>query len=285
MILSKALRRFSCVIAIAYLIGCDSTSHLNETSGKSMLIAKIAADQRDNFVLPFGIVLQTLNEHTQNDYSQGSYPEYLPAAFNGQHSPTAIVAEAFRLDMSPITNLFYRPRREWRLPCRIELAVWGVLSHESHVCIDHPMKPTANSISGHYHEESTGGGAQWANGPLAGSVDANGIVHLAYENVGANGILYGAKKLDYTFTFTNGEKRLTGQQAFQVGPDMTLVGHGPSGEITVPVYSYALSNKFKTLPPPHQYEFQAGKLEIDQITNLLLASDTSARIVRMACEI
>jgi hypothetical protein len=271
MISSKALRWLSCGIAIACLVGCDSssTAHLNESSGKSMLVAKMAADQKDKYLLSFAGIPYTLKQLTRNDYSQGSYPESLPA-FMGSRiaNPQAVIQRLLKAGyVSQSKTTFTVPDVSGNYEAELSW-LWGGSYHmKATYALTISMKPADNSISGHYHEESTGGGAQYANGPLAGSVDADGIVHLSWSG----------KNLAYSFNFTNGEKRLTGKQPFVGGPDVTLVGHGPGGEITVPVYSYALSSGFETLPPPHQDEIQAGKIEIDQITNLLLSSDTMAQ--------
>lgn len=56
-----------------------------------MLTAKMAADQKDTYLLAFGNIRQTLNEHTRNDYSQGSYPDNLSAGFIRVPNPQVIV--------------------------------------------------------------------------------------------------------------------------------------------------------------------------------------------------
>ncbi len=273
---AKVLRWLSFCIVVAYLVGCDSssTSRLNESSGKSMLVAKMAADQKDKYVLAFGNIRQTLNEHTRNDYSQGVYPEYLSAGFMQVPNPQVVVQRLLKAGyVSQSENSFTVPNVSGDYHADMSWVMWGSYHMHAIYAVTIAMKPSDNSISGQYHEESTGGGAQSANGMLSGSVDANGTVHLSY----------GGANEDYAFKSANGEEMLTGKLPFLNGADGlnpltgTLVGNGPGGNITVPVYSYVLSSKFEILPPPHQDEIQAGKIEIDQITNLLLASDTMAQ--------
>jgi hypothetical protein len=240
-----------------------------------MLVAKMAADQKDEYSLSIGNIRQTLNEHTRNDYSQGSYSEYLSAGFMRVPNPQVVVQRLLKAGyVSQSQTSFTVPNVS--ADYHVELT-WpkGGWTRNATYALTLSMNPTYNSISGHYHVEawySTGQHAMTADGPLTGTVDANGTVHLAY------GSQYGATNADYIFKSENGEETLTGKQPFLTGmPTMTVVGHGPGGEITVPVYSYVLSSKFETLSPPHQDEIQAGRIEIDQITNLLLSSETMAQ--------
>jgi hypothetical protein len=236
-----------------------------------MLVAKMAADQKDTYALAFGNIRPTLNEQTRNDYNQGSYPEYLSAGFIQVPNPQVIVQRLLKAGyVSQSQNSFTVPNLSGEYHADMSWELMGYHMHATYA-LTVSMNPADNSIAGHYHEESTGGGAQSADGSLSGTVDANGTVHLTY------GSQYGGANEDCTFTSANGEETLTGKQPFLNGPNVALVGHGPGGNITVPVYSYALSSKFATLPPPHQDEIQAGKIEIDQITNLLLSSDTMAQ--------
>jgi hypothetical protein len=237
-----------------------------------MLVAKMAVDQKDMYALAFGSIRQTLNEHSRNDYSQGNYPEYLSAAFMQVPNPQVVVQRLLKAGyVSQSQNSFTVPNVSGDYHADMSWVLMGSYHMRATYALTVSMKPADNSISGHYHEESTGGGAQSADGPLSGTVDTNGTVHLIY------GSQYGGANEDCTFKSANGEKTLTGKQPFLNGPDVSLTGHGPGGDITVPVYSYALSSKFASLPPPHQDEIQAGKIEIDQISNLLLSSDTMAQ--------
>jgi hypothetical protein len=258
---------------LALVVGCEggsSTKNLTESSAKRMLVAKISADNKDNYLLNFDAVSETIREPIREDYADGTYRINDPRLAVGRLIKAGYIIQSRKEFTVPNVSGNYKVELTW------PKEVSSIALRNAIYTFSLSMEPTFSTVSGKYSVDSwvnSGQETMSANGPLIGSVSQDGTVQLAYVTQ------YGSRIEEaYKFSISGQGVTLTGNQPFLNGiPTMTLTGSGPGGTISVPSFSYAFSAKFKPLAPPNANQIVAGKIVVDEVSNLLLATDTVAQ--------
>jgi hypothetical protein len=258
---------------LALVVGCEggsSTKNLTESSAKRMLVAKISADNKDNYLLNFDAVSETIREPIREDYADGTYRINDPRLAVGRLIKAGYIIQSRKEFTVPNVSGNYKVELTW------PKEVSSIALRNAIYTFSLSMEPTFSTVSGKYSVDSwvnSGQETMSANGPLIGSVSQDGTVQLAYVTQ------YGSRIEEaYKFSIGGQGVTLTGNQPFLNGiPTMILTGSGPGGTISVPSFSYAFSDKFKPLAPPNANEIVAGKIVVDEVSNLLLATDTVAQ--------
>ncbi|MHB1488203.1 MAG: hypothetical protein ACYCZM_11720 [Acidimicrobiales bacterium] len=258
---------------LALVVGCQggsSTKNLTEQSAKRMLVAKISAENKDNYLLNFDAVSEISREPTREDYAEGTYRINDPILAVGRLIKAGYIVQSRKDFTVPNVSGNYRVELKW------PKEVSSIALRNAIYTFSLSMEPTFSTVSGKYSLDSwvnSGQETMSANGPLIGSVSEDGTVQLAYVTQ------YGSRIEEaYKFSTSGQGMSLTGNQPFLNGiPTMTLTGSGPRGTISVPSFSYAFSDKFKPLASPNSNEIVAGKIVVDEVNNLLLATDTVAQ--------
>jgi hypothetical protein len=269
--------RVLCAVTLLAVVGCgstNSTKNLTESSAKAMLSAKLTADHKDTYLVSFAQIQQAIAGSTREDYSQGVYPENIGNGFFSRPNPAVPIQRLLKAGYIVQTHTDYTvPNVSGNYRADLTWPKGSLLGRVNYT-VALSMKSSYASVTGTYAVQGVtqdGQNIGGYNGPVEGTVNASGPVHLAFR------MPAGWPQGDYTFQRTKDGETLAGPQfAFNGLPTMTLSGNGPGGTITVPVYSYAFSAKFTPLSAPHEKEISAGTVEIDNISNLLLATDTTA---------
>jgi hypothetical protein len=226
-----------------------------------MLENKISADKKGDYRLSFSMVSETIRNRTRDDYTEGAFDNNDPRAAAQRLLKAGFITQAREEHTVPNVS------GQYRVDLTFPKNPWVAYANYS---FNLSMKPTYSAVTGDYRMDSSG---NKQNGPLTGTVDPDGTVHLTY------GSQFGGTEADYKFASTGGTLTLTGKQPFLniQCPEMTLTGSGPGGTISVPSFSYAFSNSFKPLPAPDANEIYVGDIAIDGVNNLLLATETEAQ--------
>jgi hypothetical protein len=259
------------IVLLALATGCDraSTKTLNESSAKRMLTAKINAE-KNAYLLNFSAARQAIQIPSHDDYTQGSYRGNDPRAAAQRLLRDGFMTQA-RQDSS-----FPNVSGNYKVDLTLQKSTNNTVPTSLIQTFSLSQQPTDATVSGQYNVDVFGGnsGPKIDNfhGPLTGSVGRDGTVHLTY------GTQFGGTVADYKFGSSGHDLTLTGKQVFFNGiPTMTLTGSGPGGSISVPSFSYAFSSKFKPLPSPHEDQIDAGEIEVGEVSDLLLVTETIAQ--------
>lgn len=249
---------------LALVVGCEggnSTKNLTESSAKGMLRTKISADKKGDYRLSFFDVSQAIRNPTREDYTQGAFRNNDPKAAVQRLLRAGFITQS-RTD-STVPNV------SGKYKVNLDFPKNPFMSYATYT-FDLSMQPTYSTVTGQYTVDATN---YKANGPLTGTVSPDGTVQLAY------GSQFGSTVVSYKFASNGQSVTLTGKQPFfNINcPTMTLTGNGPGGSLLVPTFSYSFSDKFKPLPSPNVNEIYAGGIEIDEVSNLLLATETIAQ--------
>lgn len=258
---------------LALAVGCkggSSTKSLTESSAKRMLIAKMSAENKDDYLLDFDAVSEVIREPTREDYTDGTYRINDPRLAVGRLVKAGYITQSRKDFTVPNVSGNYRVELKW------PKEVSSIALRNAIYTFSLSMEPTFSTVSGKYSLDSwvnSGQETMSANGPLIGSVSEDGTVQLAYVTQ------YGSRIEEaYKFGISGQGVTLTGNQPFLNGiPTMTLTGNGPGGTISVPSFSYAFSDKFKPLASPRANEIVTGKIVVDEVSNLLLVTETVAQ--------
>ena len=260
-----------CGFALCCTAGCNSTTHLTEASAKSMLVAKIKADHRDVYLIPFDTIFPLLAKPTRDDFNSGPLSTTIGQGIFTTTNPAAIVQRLLRAGyVTQSTSSYTVPNVSGSYNAE-QIYPKGDLMGRATYAVTISMKDGDPTPSGQYDIRSWSfsgqpGGSAW--GPIGGSVESGGTVHIKYTGLGTTGT--------YNYSQNGDKKTLTGTRPFLVGPTLILIGTGPIGTITVPLYTYTLTSKFVPLPLPNQNQIAAGAVHIDSVSNVLLTSDTEA---------
>ena len=258
---------------LALVVGCEggsSTKNLTESSAKRMLVAKISADNKDNYLLNFDAVSETIREPIREDYADGTYRINDPRLAVGRLIKAGYIIQSRKEFTVPNVSGNYKVELTW------PKEVSSIALRNAIYTFSLSMEPTFSTVSGKYSVDSwvnSGQETMSANGPLIGSVSQDGTVQLAYVTQ------YGSRIEEaYKFSTSGQGVTLTGNQPFLNGiPTMTLTGSGAGGTISVPSFTYVFSDKFKPVAPPNANQIVAGKIVVDEVSNLLLVTETIAQ--------
>lgn len=249
--------------------GCNGgpTKNLTTSSARDMLKTKLGTSSQHTYRFAINSVSEVIQLPTREDYSVGSYRNDDPRSSVQRLLQAGYIIQSREDSSVPNVSGDYKVELTWPK----ENGIW---TRNAIYTFNLSMQPTYATVSGGYTANSwyvTGQEAMRQNGPLTGSVSPDGTVKLGY------GSQFGTTEENYKFSSNGSTLTLTGKQPFLTGnPNMTLVGTGPGGSIVVPKFSYAFSDKFKRLPSVSANVLDAGDVEIDDVSNLLLATDTIA---------
>jgi hypothetical protein len=258
---------------LAPVVGCkggSSTKSLTESSAKRMLAAKFIAENKDDYRLNFYAVSEAIRVPTSEDYAEGTYRVNDPRLAVGRLIKAGYITQSRKDFTVPNVSGNYRVELTW------PKEVSSIALRNAIYTFSLSMGPTDSTVSGKYTLDSwvnSGQETMSANGPLIGSVGQDGTVQLAYVTQ------YGSRINEaYKFTSSGQGVNLTGNQPFLNGiPTLTLTGSGAGGTISVPSFTYVFSDKFKPVAPPNANQIVAGKIVVDEVSNLLLVTETIAQ--------
>lgn len=240
------------IVLVLALQACASNKPLTASSAKAMLTESLKK-KGDAYMVTITSVARQIRSQTREDYSAASFGDSDPRAQVGRLLKAGYITQA-REDLTyrNVTGTY---------KCNTH-SRWGNAIYTFTLS----MQPGYNAVSGEYtfdwqYSESAG--------PVHGEVMQDGHLRLVYGPM--------SSQTTYEITVEGNTTRLTGPNLFvQDGGQMTVVGTGPGGFVTVPRYSYVFSDKFKELLDPSGDLIRGGKIEIDDVHNLLLATETVA---------
>lgn len=276
MLLHKKNSVVTGVTVLTLLIGCSSTTstkQLNDANAKSMLAAKLTADNADIYGVDIANIRNAIKEPTLTDYYSANEPETLGTGFLAYSNPGAPVQRLVKAG-------YITQAKETRTIPDISGDYSATLKtsdgqKESEYRVTIATTPGSDQVSGDFlfTKWHLGSFFSW-RGPITGSVDPSGAVHLDYGQTISN--------LDTPVTYISGSvdnsKTLQGSAPFSDGrPSMVLTAGRPPGKLAVTRYKYEFASNVKMLSAPHETEIAAGSITVDRVTNLLLSTDTVAQ--------
>jgi len=246
---------FGLILAIQ---ACSSKQkNLTAESAKSMLEESLRT-KGDAYPVDVAFVAGQIRSKTREDYSEGSYDA---------NDPRNKVQKLLRTGY--IT--------QWNEPLTYR-NVSGTYKFGNESTTDKrlasfilTMRPGHVDVEGEYTLDDWWHGQHTvaSRGPVRGEVAQDGTVTLLYGQTPNPTI--------YQFSVEGNVLKLVGPETWGPGQrQCTFVGAGPGGVVTVPWYSYTFSDKVKGLLDPARNSIRGGKVEIDAVRGLLLATETRA---------
>jgi hypothetical protein len=237
-----------------------------------MLKSRIDVTKNDSYSVDFAPLAQNMRVWTYDDYSVGQYGANDVRSTIQRLFKAGFVNQTVETLTYPNVAGEYRGNFDFPEPVNFSKQTYS---------IDISMVPDRPEFSGEYTYDAVrrGEGEKHNSGQLHGTVAQDGNVTMGLLITGEPWQYGGA----YKFSCLGKKVSLTGPYPFDplapifFGlPSATFVGTGPCGSISVRRFTYSFSDKLTSLFRPNSTSLVGGHFAVDEVTDLLLETETIA---------